>query len=52
MVLEREERAVTGYADRPFDWVAAVAFASGAAVIVVSLIALATALVAVFRIWV
>ena len=36
------------YVDKPFDWVAAVAFASGAAVIVVSLVALAAALIAVF----
>ena len=34
-------------ADRPFDWVAALAVISGAAVIVPSLVALATSLVTV-----
>lgn len=35
------------YADRKFDWVAGLALASGAAVMVVSLAALAVALIAV-----
>jgi hypothetical protein len=38
---------VTEASDRPFDWVAALAFASGAAVIIPSLAALAAALLAV-----
>ena len=38
---------VTQASDRPFDWVAALAFASGAAVMVPSMAALAAALLAV-----
>lgn len=34
--------------DRPFDWVAAMAFASGAVVLVPSLAALAVAIISVF----
>jgi hypothetical protein len=44
--IERNPR-VTQASDRPFDWVAALAFASGAAVIVPSMAALAVALLAV-----
>lgn len=38
---------MTEASDRPFDWVAALAFASGAAVMVPSLAALAAAILAV-----
>lgn len=38
---------MTQASDRPFDWVAALAFASGAAVMIPSLAALAVALLAV-----
>ena len=44
---QHEEKTVTKTADRPFDWVAALAFISGAAVMVPSLAALAVALLAV-----
>ena len=38
---------VTETSDRPFDWVAALAFASGAVVVITSLLAMTLALVAV-----
>jgi hypothetical protein len=41
---------VTRFVDRPFDWVTIIAVASGAAVMVPSLVALGLALVAVIRI--
>jgi hypothetical protein len=40
---------VARLADRPFDWVAALAFASGAAVMVPSLLALGMTLLAVIK---
>jgi hypothetical protein len=43
----KEERIVTRFVARPFDWVAALALASGAAVIVPSLVALGMTLAAV-----
>jgi hypothetical protein len=45
--VEPEEQTVTHSADRPFDWVAALAVVSGAAVMVPSLAALAAILLAV-----
>ena len=44
---QREGTTMTKTADRPFDWVAALAFISGAAVMVPSLAALAVSLLAV-----
>ena len=43
----KKETIITGFADRPFDWVAALALVSGAAVIIPSLAALAATLLAV-----
>jgi hypothetical protein len=45
--LGKEERIVTRFVDRPFDWVAVLALASGVAVMVPSLAALGMALIAV-----
>lgn len=42
---EKEEPIVTRIVDRPFDWVAALAFASGAVVMVPSLAALGLAVI-------
>ena len=44
---KKKETIITGFADRPFDWVAALALVSGAAVIIPSLAALAATLLAV-----
>ena len=47
--LGKDERIVPRFVDKPFDWVAILALASGAAVLVPSLAALGMTLVAVIR---
>jgi hypothetical protein len=47
--LGKEGRNVPRFVDKPFDWVAILALASGAAVLVPSLAALGMTLVAVIR---
>jgi hypothetical protein len=47
--LGKEGRIVPRFVDKPFDWVAILALASGAAVLVPSLAALGMTLVAVIR---
>ncbi len=47
--IGKEERIVPRFVDKPFDWVAILALASGAAVLVPSLAALGMTLVAVIR---
>ena len=49
MSLGNEERILPRFVDKPFDWVAILALASGAAVLVPSLAALGMTLVAVIR---
>jgi hypothetical protein len=46
----QEETAMTQTADRDFDWVAALAYVSGIAVVVASLAALAISMIAVVSI--
>lgn len=43
--IDKENAAMTNSGDRPFDWVASLAFMSGAAVIVVSLAILIVSLI-------